>query len=408
MKKRFVILLLAIFALSGAVWAQSGRRVRQPITPQPTIVEEKQEPGFSESAPNRPRPVNTSSSRRNTDSKAGAKSKTKIKNQTPNQPDANQSQAVDGDEVLKIETNLITIPVSVYDRNGLYIPNLQQADFKIFEDGNEQEIAYFGTSDKPFSVILLIDVSPSTSYKIEDIRRAATAFVDQLKAQDSVMVVEFDSSVNVLTELTNDRQKIYRGIDRADFGDGTSLYEAVDFSLRRRLNKIEGRKAIVLFTDGVDTTSRRASFERTIKDAEESEAMIFPIYYNTFLENSGIGQGGVLNSPPTIGFPGIGGGRPPGTRPEDYARGRAYLNELADATGGRVFRPESTPGGLVTAFEGIAEELRRQYNIGYYPTDEGTAGQRKQIKVRVNRPNLAIRARDSYIVGANTGAQDTK
>jgi Ca-activated chloride channel homolog len=405
MKKKFAILLLAIFALSIVSFAQSGRRVKPAPTPAP-VAEQTQEPQYSESAPNRPRPIYSSPTQRNTKSNTNSKNQTKV--QVPNQPAASQAGTIEDDEVLRVETNLITIPISVYDRHGLYIPNLRQADFKIFEDGEEQEIAYFGTSEKPFSVILLIDVSPSTAYKIEDIRRAAIAFVDQLKAQDSVMVVQFDSSVNVLTELTNDRQRIYRAINRANFGNGTSLYEAVDFSLRRRLNKVEGRKAIVLFTDGVDTTSRRASFEGTIRDAEESDAMIFPIYYNTYLDNIGVGRGGVMTTPPTIGFPGGSRSLPRGMRPEDYARGRAYLDDLAAVTGGRVFRPESTPGGLISAFEAIAEELRRQYSIGYYPQNEGTPGQRKQIKVRVNRPNLAIRARDSYIVGTSAQAQTNK
>ena len=174
--------------------------------------------------------------------------------------------------MLKVETDLITIPVSVYDSNGLYIPNLQRADFKIFEDGKQQDIAYFGTTDKPFTVVLLLDTSPSTSYKIDEIRRAAIAFVDQLKAEDQVMVVEFDSSPHVLTEPTGDRQKIYKAIGKADFGYGTSLYDAIDFSLRKRLNKIDGRKAIVLFTDGVDTTSHKAGYDTTLSMAEESDA----------------------------------------------------------------------------------------------------------------------------------------
>ena len=88
-----------------------------------------------------------------------------------------------------------------------------------------------------------------------------------------------------------------------------------------------------------------------------------------------------------------------GSTAREYALGKKYLEELAAYTGGRVFRPEATPGGLTTAFEGIAEELRRQYSIGYIPSEDGKPGQRKQIKVRVNRPNLVLRARDSYIVG---------
>ena len=301
----------------------------------------------------------------------------------------------DTDDVVKVETNLITIPVSVYDRNGLYIPGLRQQEFKIFEDGVEQDIAYFGTQDKPFTVALLLDTSPSTQYKIDEIHRAAEAFVDHLSPQDSVMVIEFNSSVKVQTQPTKDREKIRKAIYKAKFGDGTSLYNAVDEALRKQLSKIEGRKAVVLFTDGVDTTSRKNTYDGTLAYAEESDSLVFPIYYNTLYDTRPTRSS-------SSSWPDIFG--PPliirGETPEEYAVGRKYLEELAGATGGRVFRPEATPGGLTAAFEGIAEELRRQYNIGYVPRSEGTVGQRKQIKVRVNRPNLIVRSRDSYVVGA--------
>lgn len=405
--KRIIVLMLSVFCSVNFAAAQSGRQIKPAPTPIPAAVADTQERqvDYSESAPNPARRVYAARENKN---------KSKDKNQANSQtqpaavPPADTSASGGDDEVLKIETNLITIPVSVYDRNGLYIPDLRQSDFKIYEDGAEQEIAYFGTSDKPFTVILLIDVSPSTEFKIEEIQAAATAFVDQLKPADNVMVIEFDSSVHVLAELTNDRQKIYKAIGKADFGSGTSLYNAVDFSLRKQLGKIEGRKAIVLFTDGVDTTSRKNSYEGTIAEAEEADAMIFPIYFNTYLAGRGIGTGGVMQTPPTLGLPYPGMGGVAGTSIEEYRLGRAYLEELAAATGGRVFRPESTPGGLTAAFEGIAEELRRQYNIGYYPQNPGEIGQRKQIKVRVNRPRMAVRARDSYIVGGNTQAQTTK
>ncbi len=236
-----------------------------------------------------------------------------------------------------------------------------------------------------------------------------------LEPQDSVIVIEFDHGVNVLTEVTKDREKIYRAIKKADFGDGTSLYNAVDEALRKQLAKIQGRKAVVLFTDGVDTTSRKNSYESTLNYAEEADSLVFPIYYNTYFDNNnrgggwptGGGGGGILGT--ILGGGNAGNAGWPG--PEAYALGRRYLEELADSTGGRVFRPESTPGGLTRAFEGIAEELRRQYNIGFVPAEEGKAGQRKSIKVRVNRPNLLLRARDSYVVGSATGAPvlvDTK
>jgi Ca-activated chloride channel homolog len=382
--RKLAVVSLFVACFAAADYAQSGRRGAQP----PPTPAASSEPDFSESKPQPRRPRDVMQVLR-----SGQAAGTRPSGAAATPTDA--AGTADTGDVIRVETNLITIPVSVFDRNGLYIPNLRQQDFKIFEDGVEQEIAYFGTSDKPFTVVLLIDTSPSTTYKIDEIRSAAIAFVDQLLPHDRLIVIEFDGNVNVLTEVTNDRQRIYKAIRKADFGYGTSLYDAVDFSLRRRLNSIEGRKAVVLFTDGVDTTSRRASYDSTLDLAEESDAMIFPIYYNTFFETARtLGGGWPLPGTRNRGM---------GTSAEEYALGKRYLDELAGYTGGRVFRPEATPDGLTTAFEGIAEELRRQYNIGYVPRDAGTPGQRKQIKVRVNRPNLVLRARDSYIVGKAAG-----
>ncbi len=404
MRNTLLALLIAAFLVTVAD-AQSGRRIKSaPVTapaaesiPRSTADTAPAgdfEVAYSESAPSNPV---TLSPRKDKQSKKDEKKA--AENKVP----AAGSKPADPDEadVIKVETNLVTIPVSVSDRDGFYVPNLAEQNFKIFEDGVEQKIEYFGTSDKPFTVVLLIDVSPSTSYKIEEIQAAAAAFVQQLLPHDKVMVIEFDSSVHVLTEPTGDRDQINKAIRKTGFGDGTALYEAVEFSLRKRLGKIEGRKAIVLFTDGVDTTSSGASYMSTLEDAEESEAVIFPIYYNTFLQNIGIGGGnGPMTTSPTLGLPGtigIGGTK---RMSEAYALGRTYLGQLAQVTGGKVFRAESTPRGLTAAFESIAEELRRQYVLGYYPQNSASPGERKGIRVRVNRPKLIIRSRDSYIAGA--------
>ncbi|KXK00634.1 MAG: von Willebrand factor type A domain-containing protein [Acidobacteria bacterium OLB17] len=365
-----LLLVLSVSAVTSS--AQSGRKVAPTPTPTPARV-----------------PANYSESQPLPTRRRGSAAATTI----GAAPQASEP-APDGEEVLRIETDLITVPVSVYDRNGVYVSGLTKDDFTIFEDGVQQKIEYFGLGDKPFTVVLLLDTSPSAEYKIDDIQAASRAFVDELKPEDKVIVIEFDGNVHVLAEATNDRAKLYKAISKADFGGGTSLYEAVDFSLKKRLEKIQGRKAIVLFTDGVDTTSRKASYSSTLDLAEESDTLIFPIYYNTYESNR----------TRVLGFPGI--WSTAGTSAEDYAVGRKYLQELAAYTGGRVFRPEAVPGGLAAAFRGIAIELRRQYNIGYIPTEHGKPGQQKRIKVRVDRPNLAVRARDSYIVGtASSNAQ---
>jgi len=313
------------------------------------------------------------------------------------------------------------MPVSVLDRDGRFVPGLQAKDFQIFENGVQQKVGFFQSVEQPFTVVLMIDVSPSTQYRIDEIQNAAISFIDQLRANDRVEVIAFDERVHVLSRPTNDRYQLRNAIRMAEFGDGTSLYEAVDHVLNRELRNIEGRKAVVLFTDGVDTTSNHADYQSTIADVEESDSLFYTIRYNT-QRDGGFGGGGGWGGPgrrrggrggnmgDIIGIilgggqfpmPGGGGG---GGSAGDYETGRRYLETLAQNSGGREFEAD-TLFNINSAFAGIAEELRQQYSLGYYPDNVGVAGDRKQIKVRVLRPNLVVKAKTTYIVGQtnNTG-----
>jgi VWFA-related protein len=319
------------------------------------------------------------------------------------------------DEVIRVETNLVTMPVSVLDRDGRFISGLQQKDFKIFEDGVEQRLDFFQSVEQPFTVVLLIDVSPSTQFKIEEIQNAAITFVNQLRPADKVMVVAFDQRVTVMCQITNDRRILHGAIRQAQFGDGTSLYEAVDFVIEQQLSRIQGRKAVVLFTDGVDTTSRKANFESTLRQTEEIDSLFYTIRYDTSSDMAGgnpnpgptrgTGRGGrvslgdILGAIIMGGNVSMGGGRGRGgANSAEYVKGREYLEKLATNSGGRMFEAQSIYN-VDAAFAGIAEELRRQYSIGYYPETVGKVGDRKQIKIRVMRPNVVVRAKNSYVVG---------
>ena len=326
------------------------------------------------------------------------------------QPGAKSTATPPGDdgEVIKVETNLVTMPVSVLDRDGRFIAGLQQRDFKIFEDGVEQKVDYFQSVEQSFTVILLIDVSPSTQFKIDEIQNAAITFVNQLRAGDRVMVISFDENVHVLSPVTNNRNQLRNAIMEARFGDGTSLYEAVDYAIDEQLRQIDGRKAVVLFTDGVDTTSRRASYDSTLRATEEVDALFYTIRYDTSGDMSGgnnypspprrqSGWGDILGSIIMGGNINI-GRSPGGASSAEYARGRQYLETLAQNSGGREFEAQSMYN-VDSAFSGIAEELRRQYSLGYYPENVGKLGDRKQIKIRVLRPGVVVRAKNSYIVG---------
>jgi Ca-activated chloride channel homolog len=308
-------------------------------------------------------------------------------------------------DVVFIETNLIQTPVSVLDRNGRFIPNLKKKDFKIFEDGVEQAIELFQTSEQPFTVILMIDISPSTRYKIDEIHYAALTFVNQLRPTDKVMVVAFDQRTRVLSEPTTDRKNLYGAIYASQFGSGTSLYDAVDAVTNLELVSTPGRKAIVLFTDGVDTTSRRASFESSVAGVEEVDALIYPIRYNTMAPgtapNMGVDPATFAKLPKEaqelLARASNMRGMQRGQSYTEYERGKSYLEALAANSGGRMFEAD-TISNMETAFSGVAEELRRQYSVGYYSNKEGVAGERKHIKIKVARPGAVVRSKTTYIV----------
>jgi len=377
-------------------------------------------------------------------------------NRDPNEqkPEAQQKNSgpeeVGEGDIVKVDTTLISIPVSVMDRDGKYIPDLTKDDFHVWEDGVEQRVAYFASTEKPFTVALLIDTSGSTRFRLDEIQEAAISFVEQLRPDDRVMVVSFSDKIRVLAQPTSDRNTLRNAIRQTEPGDGTRLYDAVDQVENQYFNRIEGRKAMVLFTDGVDTTSKHASYEITLRDAEELDALIYPVEYDTYSDMGGLGGGwpsgggrrgggypgggsggGILdilgaiimggggNYPNSGGYPGGnypngggrrrgGGGWPgggSGNSREEYELGDRYLHDLARVSGARLYNSEQQ--NLDYAFRSVAEELRRQYSIGYYPKNAPRPGERRNVKVRVNRAELVVRTRDSYVFqpGANASAQ---
>ncbi len=335
-------------------------------------------------------------------------------------PTANVSNSKDPDaeEVLKIDTTLVTIPVTVLDRSGKFIPGLTKCNFHIYEDGAMQEVTEFSAVETPFHVVLLLDTSNSTRFKMDEIQMAAIAFVNQLRPQDKVMVVTFDSKIDPLAEFTSDRFTLREAIAKAKTGGGTKLYDAVDWVITQRLNKIQGRKAIVLFTDGVDTSSRRTA-RGNLELVEESEVLVYPIQYDTSDGMNNGPYGRPSNSP----FPDIWGNPnryPRGRRfplmnhlvpqiqigrgqsAQDYKDAGAYLEDLAIRSGGRHQNADSI-SNLNRAFSMIAEELRHQYSLGYYPSNTAHDGTFRRIKIKTSEVGWVLRAKEGYRApGANS------
>ena len=341
---------------------------------------------------------------------------TPLPTETP-EPQATDN-APDSGEVVDVDTRIVTIPVRVMDKRGRFIGGLTQDSFKVFEDETEQEVAFFTNEAQPFTVALVLDMSYSTTFKIGEIQQAAIAFIDQLRPEDRVIVISFDEDVHMLCEATSDRGTIYRAIRSTRIATGTSLYEAVDLTVNDRLRTVKGRKAMVLFTDGVDTTSRRSNDLANLRDALELDALIYPIRYDTYADVQSMkNKGGTVQLPgsrptttpptmptggipfptsiptgPTVATPGD-----KGTTAEEYKFAEEYLTKLADLTGGTIYLA-STVGNLNSAFSKIASELREFYSLGYYPTSDETPGKTRRIKVKVNRTDVVVRARDRYVV----------
>jgi VWFA-related protein len=298
------------------------------------------------------------------------------------------------DEVVKVSTNLVTVPVSVKTRQGANVTNLRREDFQIYEDGVPQDIAHFETVDKPFTVVLMLDVSDSTKGELLEIQNAAIAFLSQLQPDDRAMIVSFDKQSVRLTGATGDRKVLSDAIRRVKTGGGTSLYDALDGTLGGHLKAIPGRKAVVILTDGIDTSSVRATYESTLRSAEEGYSLIYPIQWNTpdSLLSKQLSRAG--------NGPGIGGGVTyvtPRGEPllKAYERGTRFLQLAADASGGR-FQYANSLKNLERSFARIAEELRQQYSLSYYPRNRDAKSRKRRIKVRVGVDDAAVRARDSY------------
>ncbi|HKP45790.1 MAG TPA: VWA domain-containing protein [Pyrinomonadaceae bacterium] len=204
-------------------------------------------------------------------------------------------------ETVKVDTNLVTVPVVVTDADAKNVAKLRQEDFIVAEDGKPQQIALFATTRLPVSVVLLIDTSASTRDKLTVIQAAAIAFVEKLEPGDHVKVISFDSHVSELSPFSNDRAVLRAAINKTAPGQGTKLYDAVELALAK-LRKLDGRKAIVMFTDGVDWRSDEASDYTTLRYLDEEGVTFYPIRYDTRAMSEAILRNADEDSPrlPTI------------------------------------------------------------------------------------------------------------
>lgn len=276
-----------------------------------------------------------------------------------------KKESKEDQEVIKLQSMLVQIPVVVSDKGGRYITDLTVKDFQLYEDGIEQQISFFVSTEEPFNVVLLLDSSGSMLKELEGVKQAAMAFIESLRSVDRGMVISFSDSVQIQCEMTGDRDSLKRAIRAIRPGEHTQVYEAVYTAVWEKLSEIKGRKAVILFTDGIDTASSEIEEDDTFDAVIESEeVIIYPIRY--------------------------------GTKKDKATRAAAeYLEKLAVYSGG-ISEQADELSDLGKAFSRIADELRRQYVVGYYPARLAASDNIRKIKLILNREGVKIRSRLEY------------
>jgi len=286
------------------------------------------------------------------------------------------------DDTLKVNVDLVSVPFSVMDRQGRFVTGLTKNDFLVQEDGRRQEIRNFAHENElPVTIALLIDTSPSVRGVFEEEKVTAKAFLESiLRKEDLALVIGFDRAVTLVQDYTENVKALGRSIDSLEIAGGTSVYDAVYLAAKEKLNGEAGRKAIILISDGEDTTSR-VKLDEALREAQQSDAVIYAI--SNSLRN---------------GFPYFRRGRPGfGGSGGDIGTLRRFSNETGGVT--FVVNDEDT---FAKIFQQIAQELRSQYSLGYVSTNTARDGKFRQIKIVPRNSKHTVRARKGYYAAKAT------
>ena len=343
---------------------------------------------------------------------------------------------------MAVDVKVVTLPVTVRDRKGQIVRNLTKDDFVLQEDGRPQVIKYF-TQDTnlPLTLGLLVDTSLSQRNVLDQERSASKVFLDQMltDAKDKAFLIHFDREVELLEDLTPSRDKLEAALQqlntpqlerngggssdpqssdpqsssgsqsRMGHGAGTLLYDAIFLASNELMKKQQGRKALIVLSDGDDRGSRE-SLESAIEAAQRADTVVYSILFADKNQNNGLGGPGRSH----IGFPGGsfpgggwpggggGGGRGGGGRSQQEPRvdGKKILDQISRETGGRLYEVTKKQA-IDQIYDSIAEELRTQYNLGYTPDKSTTETGYHKISLVAKPKDLVVQTRDGYYAEQN-------
>jgi VWFA-related protein len=329
-----------------------------------------------------------------------------------------RAQTTVADKTPRGKKTLVSVPVSVSDREGRYIAGLKKSDFTVYQNGVAQEIDFFATEEEPVSIALLIDTSGSTKDVLEKIREAARDFIDLMNPSDQTMIAAFDADIKLISPFSSNRKALKESLEniRTAEKEGSVVLRAVAETVQKSFAGIAGRKVIVLLSDGKDLGSAVTRPE-LLSQLEESDVLIYSVFYQTgkgFNKLVVDAGGEVRDAKPAA----------KSKKPKKVKKPRSYsimiplpgdtlteeevkltdkvasvdavnvLQEMSDTTAGRFYAAGAPD--LSRTFRQIAAELRQQYRIGYYTRDAAGAANVYNISVKVGRPDAVVRARGRF------------
>lgn len=287
------------------------------------------------------------------------------------------------DETITIDTGLVDLNVSVFSRNARTpVGELQQKDFVVLENGQQEEISFFAAASTPFDLVLLIDLSGSTAKKLDLIKKSARRFVEAARPTDRIAIVTFTSRAELVSPLTSDRQALFERIKRIEKPvGGTNFWDSLHFVLKKVVGNDSRRSAVIMMTDGVDNAlpdingeGSAISFDELLEEVRGSDTILLPIYLDTESEM-------IKERRATEGA---------------YVLARQQLAQLAAESGSIVYHARKVED-LKGVYEQVIRDLGTVYSIGYRPKNRERNGSWRSVTVQlVGRPDLSARTKRGY------------
>ncbi len=317
-----------------------------------------------------------------------------------------QAQIAESGTRNETKKSFVSVPVTVNDRDGHYIPGLKKDDFAVYQDGVKQKITFFSKYNEPMKIVLLLDTSKSTRNVIGNIKDAAKDFVDSLSDNDQCQVATFDSRVNIISSFTSDHRSIKNSLDRVKINNygGTLMFNAVNQIIQNSFVDAIGRKVVIVLTDGNDFGSSLTKSD-FLSRLEESDILIYSIFFKTgknpdisvktekqrkketekTIRKNDISSGQKIYAPTREEIEAL--------ERKEFAEATDVLKQMSDITAGRFY--QSSIPELKKVFKNITGELTQQYRLGY---EAITAGNllAHDISVKVDHPDAVVRTRGTF------------